>query len=408
MRPSCYATPPRGLKLSEHGNGLSRVISCNAKKSPGATTSIDPDIIGPAMLIKSGSITTFFLFDVASEIDMTAVPRLLHTTPTPARLEPKPHTPAYLQYRTPPLVIEGEALDLPDIAGCRVRVKVYHYGIISVALSRPFAGSWTELMLGGQQMSELEGRAASLSAGVAAQLGPALAAPRPPGLTEDYLVFAVTQFEEPLIADDLLARHGEAIAALLRAEHGALSTQERDEVLRHRLSYLAEDLVVPTWNAALVCDTDAGVQAALEIFEFANAQLLEFRYYDGRLESELDGIYDSLERPRWYDRLVGRRLMREAYKLHALFIDVNELTDKTENAIKMVGDVYATRLYALVSARLGLERWKANVEDKLQTLDDIYRFTVEQTQMSRANLMELTIVLILVLELTLVLLGLMK
>ena len=293
-------------------------------------------------------------------------------------------------------------------SGCRVRIKVYDYGIISVAVSRPFGGSWTELMQAGQRMTELEGRAAAMGADVAARLRPALAASRPLALTEDYLVFAVTAFDEPVRADDLIAREGDAIAALLRTETEPLSAQEREEVLRHRLSYLAEDLVVPTWSTALVCDTDAGVQAALEIFEFANAQLLEFRYYDSRLESELDGIYDSLERPRWYDRLVGRRLMREAYMLHALFIDVNELTDKTENAIKMVGDV--TRHGSMPSSPpgSGWHRRKANVEDKLQTLDDIHRFAVEQTQMSRANLLELTIVFILVLELALVFMGLMK
>ena len=35
------------------------------------------------------------------------------------------------------------------------------------------------------------------------------------------------------------------------------------------------------------------------------------------------------------------------------------------------------------AARLGLGRWKSNVEDKLRTLDDIYRFAVEQTGMTR-------------------------
>jgi len=74
----------------------------------------------------------------------------------------------------------------------------------------------------------------------------------------------------------------------------------------------------------------------------------------------------------------------------------------------MVGDVYAARLYALVAARLGLAQWKQNVEEKLDTLDDIYRFTVEQTQMSRGHLLELTIILILVLELALVFMGIMK
>ena len=58
-------------------------------------------------------------------------------------------------------------------------------------------------------------------------------------------------------------------------------------MLRHRISYLEDDLVIPSWNAALVVDTEAGMQAAVEIFEFANSQLLEFRYYDALLDSEL-------------------------------------------------------------------------------------------------------------------------
>ncbi len=55
-----------------------------------------------------------------------------------------------------------------------------------------------------------------------------------------------------------------------------------------------------------------------------------------------------------------------------------------------------------------MDRWKQNVEEKPDTLDDVYRFTVEQTQMSRAHLLELTIILILVLELVLVFMGIMK
>jgi uncharacterized Rmd1/YagE family protein len=93
--------------------------------------------------------------------------------------------------------------------------------------------------------------------------------------------------------------------------------------------------------------------------------------------------------------------------VHSLFIDVNELTDKTENALKFAGDVYAARLFTLVASRLGLEQWKANVREKLKTVDDIYRFTVEQTAMARGELLELMIVLILILELVLFFAGIM-
>ena len=93
--------------------------------------------------------------------------------------------------------------------------------------------------------------------------------------------------------------------------------------------------------------------------------------------------------------------------MHALFIDVNELTDRTENALKFIADIYAARLFSLVANRLGLATWKANMQEKLKTLDDIYRFAVEQSSMSRGQFLELTIVLILVLELVLILMGIL-
>jgi hypothetical protein len=94
--------------------------------------------------------------------------------------------------------------------------------------------------------------------------------------------------------------------------------------------------------------------------------------------------------------------------VHGLFIDVNELTDRTENALKLVGDVYAARLLALAHSRLGVTAWRDSVRDKLKTLDEIYRFAVDQTAMDRGEVLEAAIVAILVFELILFFLGIMK
>ena len=94
--------------------------------------------------------------------------------------------------------------------------------------------------------------------------------------------------------------------------------------------------------------------------------------------------------------------------MHALFIEVTEVTDRTENALKFIGDIYAARLFWLVADRLGLGTWKADVDTKLKTLDDIYRFAVEQSGMSRGQFLELTIVLILIFELILFFMGIMR
>jgi hypothetical protein len=360
--------------------------------------------------IQSGLVGAFYLYEVAEAIDLAAVPAIVGAPTAPARLAPKPVTPSYVQYEAPaPLWLEGEALQEPDLDGFHVRVKLFEYGVVSLALTRPFRGEWEELAALGPALiggTVLDARAEALCRRLVGRIRPALGQPRAAFLSEDYFVFAVTRLGAPRPADALLAEQGDLVARLLRGEQQVLAPQERDEVLRHRISYLADDLVVPTWNAAFVYDTEAGAQAAIEIFEFANSQLLQFRYSDALLDRELSRIYDELQRPRWYDAF-GRRYIGAAKQLHALFIDVNELTDKTENALKMVGDVYAARLYGLVAARLGLDRWKGNVEEKLETLDDIYRFSVEQTQMTRGHFLELTIILILVLELILFFMGIM-
>src|SRR4030095_4142054 len=166
--------------------------------------------------------------------------------------------------------------------------------------------------------------------------------------------------------------------------------------------------VVPAYNAAFVLDTEPAARGILEILEVVNSQLLEFRYHDELLETELTAIYSALQKPKWSDRYVGRRPTRAARRLHSLFVDINELTERMENAFKRVGDVYSAGLFSLAGARLGLDAWKQNVQEKLKTLDEIYRFSVEQTGMSQGNLLELVIVLILILELGLLLAGIMK
>jgi hypothetical protein len=361
--------------------------------------------------IRSAQIYAFYLFDVAETVNLSAIPGLIGGPTVAARLAPKSPTPAYVQYEKPPLSFDGELIGVTDIGGFRPRFRFYDYGVISLSLSRPFGGPWSGLATLGQELIENDelGRLAEEQCrAVVTRLAPALTGLRQEFLSEDYLVFAVHELERPLQAVEVVKTHGGEIAAMLRGERQALSAQERRRVLKHRISYLADDLVIVTWNAALVYDSPSGAASALEILEFANSQLLEFRYYDDLLDGQLTSIYSTLQQPRWYDQWIGSRYTRAARQVHSLFIDVNELTDRTENALKFIGDIYAVRLFGLVASRLGLDTWKANVQNKLKTLDDIYGSTVEQSSMSRGQFMEATIVLILVLELVLLLLGVMR
>jgi hypothetical protein len=144
--------------------------------------------------IQSGLVAAFYLFDVAEAIDLAAVPALMPARTSAARLAPKPATPAYLQYQSPPpLLIDGESLHAGDLDGFRVRVKLFEYGVVSLALTRPFAGTWADLGDVGQRLlgaGSLDKQAEQLCGRVVERLRPALDHPRATVLTEDYFVFA--------------------------------------------------------------------------------------------------------------------------------------------------------------------------------------------------------------------------
>ncbi len=180
--------------------------------------------------IRVAQVVAFYLFDVAESADLQRIPGLIGGPAVPARLAPKPATPSYVQYEKPPLSFEGETVGIGEADGFRPRFRVYDYGVISVALVRPFSGGWHDLVELGRELidnDDLEQRAEELCRSIVARLRGALKDARDTFLSEDYIVFAVHDIEPTRSAEALEADHGEDIATLLRGERQALSGQER-------------------------------------------------------------------------------------------------------------------------------------------------------------------------------------
>ena len=68
-----------------------------------------------------------------------------------------------------------------------------------------------------------------------------------------------------------------------------LSPDEVREATRLSLSYTPSDLVVLDWAAGVVADLECA--DTLQVIEFANVQLLEFRHIDDRLDDRLEAAY---------------------------------------------------------------------------------------------------------------------
>jgi hypothetical protein len=226
---------------------------------------------------------------------------------------------------------------------------------------------------------------------------PALIKPYKEWLSEDYLIFHIREITGSPSVPDLIHQNGSRIAQVVRGDTGQLADSECNEVLQSHISYYANDLTVIGWNAAFLYDTASGAETAIQLLEYANSQLLEFRHYDDLLTEELERVYTLLDQgtgilARW-------RLARSATRLHTVLLDVAELTEHADNAIKFLSDMFAARLYKLAALKVGVPDYKELVTRKVRTAEDLYRFMVDQFNQSRAFFLELIVVIILVVEL---------
>ena len=93
------------------------------------------------------------------------------------------------------------------------------------------------------------------------------------------------------------------------------------------------------------------------------------------------------------------RLAHSATQLQTVLLDVDELTEHTDNAIKFLSDMFAARFYKLAASKVGVPDYRDLVTQKVRTAEELYRYMVDQFNQSRAFLLELTVVIILVIEL---------
>jgi hypothetical protein len=352
-----------------------------------------------------GSVHVLIQFDVCEEIRLDELRKIFGAQTEKASF--KHQAPGYVRYQRPPVEEALDPLVLESGERLRGEIKYYDYGVVSIGFELPFTGDWdTLIQLSSRWVwdTNFEKLASRIVKQKLQQAAPALVKPYSAlpdfkdWLQEDYFIFHLREIAGAPSAADLLASHGARIAQIVRGETVTLSDGERQEILQSRISYYATDLTVIGWNAAFIYDNDTGAEPALQLLQYANSQLLEFRYYDELLTRELEDVYDFLEVggtglwSRW-------RTARAASKLHTVLLDVNELTERADNAIKFLSDMFSARLYKLAAQKVGVPDYKDLVQEKLHTAEDLYRFMVDQFNQSRAFVLELMVVVILIIEL---------
>jgi len=206
-----------------------------------------------------------------------------------------------------------------------------------------------------------------------------------PQFDEEYSVYCISGYSgDPEV---YLSLYGDKIAAFLKNERIQLDEEEVQSTLSTYLKYGKDDITIVDWDGAFIFDSSGDFDSNIELFEIANLQLLKSRILDYDLDERLEktlrlmGVSKRLPIIRAGE---VRRVVKEIIEIRTQSILESEAVERN---IKLIGDWYSAKLYSLISKKFHLESWKAEIKEKLDTLEDVYTMATENFSVSyRATL----------------------
>jgi hypothetical protein len=364
-----------------------------------------------------GAVVVYRLYDVGYEIDLERALDFLAVTPADREtlrlnLEQRRRVEAQaIRIKNPPITVTL-GVEPFDAAGrhhdAQVSARIFDFGVISLRMrcDIPGALTWSAVAQFGDAADLTRAARAGFDRSIeelTGRIAPAIARPQIAPVSEDYLVYRFTRIEDATgQALPASALRELDVAPLLLNEDRPISDQARKELLPHWFSYYPDDLSIITWNTALVLDPVEDESDAQLILEFANAQLLELRYYDALLDAELPRMYDRIESARkGPGALLGRRYAGLLTGLQTLVADSTEIVERTQNALKVTDDIFLARVYGAALELFRERAWRAGIDHKLGIIYQTYEMLNAESMAVRNEVLEVAIVVLIVVEIVL-------
>jgi hypothetical protein len=359
--------------------------------------------------ILRGQVMALFAFDIGYEVSLEHLVRITSATPVQP-LSRKRRTPTYMQYSRPPVVLNLSASEEFLGQAGNVQATVFDFGAVTIAYRWQLAAENQPLRL--EQLAQVSSELYSRNLEVQARdevirlvdkIRPAIIRPELSALVEDYYLFILEQIEPVLSAAELLKQYRLILAQVLSFETSVLSQEQQNELLGARMSYYENDLTILDWNAAIICDAE--FEDAVAVLELLNVELLEARWIDALLDKRVDDFATLVQqRPQWPLPLRAP-YKRAVEELTELRLEYTLLAERVGNSLKLVGDLYLSRLHSAGARRVHLPEWERIIRHKLQIMDELYDRLNDRVRTAQSQALELTITVLIVVE---VLLGLFK
>lgn len=348
-----------------------------------------------------GNIYLFHAFDVGDDINLEKVKSSGVVVPQPLTLSK-----FFKNYHLP------LAIEIPDIekSPTCVSAKIHNFGAISLQYKIPFKDTLKNIR---QQLDGIDNQWAEQSLidveVIFKNISPYIAKPHFFHTRSSYLVIQVDPQQQLLDMVKLKDDYGGIIASALRFETETLSENHKNEILSSAIGYFRGDLIVVDTEAAFIYDDE--YQDILDFFEFANLQHLELRFFDRTLEQQLNYIYEGRVRKvplKSYFPFIGTLSKGPVDDLDKLKVDISVIAERLEGSIKLAGEPYYSELYALLVEKRDLKNLKDGIDKKLAIIKDVLSTLQHKTEAIREDMLTVSIIVLICIELVIGVLSYLK
>lgn len=352
-------------------------------------------------IIKSGKILIYKLYDVAYEIDLLKVEQKLEIEAKRLKIERKPFSKAF-EFANPPVSFQLKGIE-KDINGKKFIVdvysKAYDFGVVSIILEIPLIDidipSFEVLAFSLEDNRDIDNECKNQLKQVISILKDSLSGLDISRFEEDYTIFFIESFDTEISVDKFLDSYD--ISRLMFYEEKPLESRIKDELMLRRFSYYKNDGVVLNLDNALIIEPSGSMDIA-DILEFANAQLLELRYYDHIVDMELDYIYKSISTKGALSIWKIKKYEGLAAKVMKTITELTDITEKIDTSVKVTVDVYYAKIYMAALRLFRVKEWEGSIKKKLDIASNVYDMLCREIANKRIELLELAIVILITLE----------
>jgi hypothetical protein len=286
----------------------------------------------------------------------------------------------------------------------QVFATFFEVGALSLEFIAPLDGSFEDLP---RYAEDLENSPALIAAAtkvaeeVFRVIRPAIVNPEFYRNPSSHFVFAIHEMNRALSFDETREILGREIAKTLKASTDPIGANETKRTLQQVVTYSDNDLVFVSTISGIIFDEDP--DETIDILELANMQILELRFIDFRLDRALMSLYEEeTSKRRGFGANLFSIFRREsseisAKRLNMIHLDSLLIAERVEQSFKLASDNYLAQIHEMAVTAMLLKALSKGIERKLGNLRDIVNDIQGRQSVSRMELLEWIIIILILL-----------